>query len=114
MFNKTQIVTILSQLFFGMLGALIIQLLFLHFTEKVETVNITGLTDSFVKETVKQNLSAEDKKRQVVQFGEALDSRLKTIAATHHIILVPSEAVIAGSIDITDDVEVAIKKDLKQ
>jgi hypothetical protein len=104
-----------SQLLFGMLGALIIQIIFSFMPFKVPmiaTVNITGLEDSFIKETSKQALSPNEMKQKVTVFAKSLNQNVTELAKEKHLVLLPREAVIAGSHDLTPEVANRIKQGL--
>lgn len=94
-------------LLFGMLGALIIFVL-VHCMEKpnikLATVNITGIVDRFIKIESEKISSPETLKKEVKQFGVALDKELRIFSKEKGIVLMPSEAVIAGTPDYTSTV----------
>jgi hypothetical protein len=112
MFDKSQILQVLSQLVIGMLGAVIIQLFFIHHTQKIVTVDITGLVKSFESEALKQKLPADELSIKVSKFGEVLNSAVDKYSSDNHVILVPKEVVISGAADKTSDVRDIIKKGL--
>jgi type-F conjugative transfer system protein TrbI len=114
MFNKSYFVDVLSQLLFGIAGAFIVKLFFLSSTPQIATVNITGMVDSFEKETAKQNISADEMKARTIRFSEALTRTLQDFSTKNHIILVPAEAVIAGAPDITNSARAKIKEALSR
>lgn len=82
-------------------------------TTKVGMVNITGMVNSFIKETAQQSLSVDEKQKKISQFSDALQKVMTTEASEKSMVLVPSEAVIAGATDMTQEVMIAIKKELK-
>lgn len=94
-------------LLFGMLGALMIFLV-LHCMEKpntkLATVNITGIVDRFIKVESEKVSSPDTLKKEVKQFGVALDKELRIFSKENGIVLMPSEAVIAGTPDYTSAV----------
>ena len=110
MFNKTLILQSLLQLLFGMVGALVIQLFFIHQSPHIVTVDITGMVKSFEDEILKQKLSTDEFSQKVQIFGKALNSTLITYSEKNHLILVPKEVVIAGNVDKTDEIKTLIKK----
>ena len=107
------------QLLCGLLGAvlfgifIILSSYFSRSTMNIATVNVTGLVSSFVKETSQQNLTMEQKQEKVNQFGKAMQHVMDDIAKRRHIVIMMSEAVIAGSTDLTQEVMLGIKKELK-
>ena len=82
-------------------------------TSSIATVNVTGLVSSFVKETSKQNLTMEQKQKKIDQFGQSMQHVLDDIAKRNHVIIMMSEAVIAGAPDLTQVVMTSIKKEIK-
>lgn len=110
MFNKTQILQTMLQLLFGILGALIVQFIFLNSSQKIATVDIAGMVKSFEEEVLKQKLSKEELTQKVTRFGEALNSTVIEYANQKHLILVPKEVVTAGDIDKTNEIKAIIKK----
>ena len=93
---------------FGIVGALLVQL-FIPKSTTISTVNITGLVDSFVKETAKQSLTSAEMEQKVNQFGEQLQQTIVQLAKQKNTVLLPNEAVIAGTNDLTGEVEKRIK-----
>lgn len=111
--SKEIILLACSQLCFGALGALIVQLVITHqSTPIIATVNITGLEDSFIRETAKQPLSQTEMKQKVALFADRLNKTVFQLAKQKHLILVPSEAVIAGSPDLTQEVANQVKGEI--
>lgn len=80
---------------------------------KIGMVNITAMVNSFIKETAQQSLSADEKQKKIAQFSDALQKVMTTEASEKNMVLIPSEAVIAGATDMTKEVMMAIKKELK-
>lgn len=98
------VVTWLLPFVAGLLGALMVNL----FTEwqrppipKIVTVNITKLTQDFIKQEQANALSNEVIKRDAATFGSNLDVTLKNLSTLHGFIILPSEAIMAGAIDET-------------
>lgn len=88
----------------GLLGALTVFIVMHWFDTnhlRVGTVNITGLVDQFIKQESSENRSPEMLKKEVSVFGEQLERALRAYAKEQHLVLLPSEAVIAGSRDYT-------------
>lgn len=80
-----------------------------HDVKRVVTVNITALQDSFIKETVAQHLSPEDAKDKVSQFSKLMNEAIFNLSNNKQMIVLPREAVLAGSIDETNIVAHYIK-----
>ncbi len=112
--NREVLILGFSQFLFGMLGALLIQMLFSFKTPTIATINITGLEDSFIKETSKQALSPMEMKQKVTGFAKILNQSVAELAKQKHLVLLPSEAVIAGSHDLTPEVANRVKQGLSQ
>ncbi len=93
-----------SSFLFGVLGALLVFIIANFFTPSIPsigTVNITNLVDRFIKEETIKNLPPDTLKKEVKAFGNHLEKELKAFSAKNHLILLPAEAVIAGSHDYT-------------
>jgi hypothetical protein len=94
----------LCQLFYGMLGAVLISIL-VHCVEEssqhIGTVNITGMIDQFIKQETQNNLSPGDLRKEVKNYGIHLNQELQKFSKSNHVVLLPSEAVIAGTHDYT-------------
>jgi hypothetical protein len=96
----------------GMVGALIMMTYFSSHLSKetaIGTVNISGLVDRFVKNEADKNISPDELKANVKNYGQALNKELQLLAEKNKIILLPSEAVIAGSKDYTPIVSQHLK-----
>lgn len=88
----------------------------IHFsrpTMTIATVNVTGMVNSFVKETAQQNLTMEQKQQKVDQFGKSMQHVLDDLSKQRHIVIMMSEAVVAGATDMTHEVMLSIKKEMK-
>ncbi|HZW61152.1 MAG TPA: TrbI F-type domain-containing protein [Candidatus Babeliales bacterium] len=93
-----------SSFLFGVLGALMVFIVANFFVSpkpSIGTVNITSLVDRFIKEETIKNLPPETLKQEVKAFGRNLEKELKAFSAKNHLILLPTEAVIAGTHDYT-------------
>ncbi len=71
----------------------------------VATVDITGIVQQFVQSQAKLNLPANQLQQRVNTFGHELEIVLQDVSRSKHLILMPQEAVIAGSQDVTPLVE---------
>jgi type-F conjugative transfer system protein TrbI len=110
--RKELICQALSQLIFGMVGALLVLTLTHHIAPTIATVNITGLEDSFIRATSRQPLTEAEKKQRVMLFAKVLNQTVMKIAKDKHLILLPSQAVISDALDVTQEVADQIKKGL--
>jgi len=108
-----------KQITYGLMGLGLMSLCMIsliHFsrpTMTIATVNVTGMVNSFVKETAQQNLTMEQKQQKVDQFGKSMQHVLDALAKERHIVIVMSEAVIAGATDLTPEIMLSIKKEMK-
>jgi hypothetical protein len=107
--TKALMLQALSQLCFGMLGALLI-LAITHRAPSIATVNITGLEDSFIRETSRQSLTDAEKKQKVTAFAKVLNQTIIKFAKEKNLVLLPSQAVISEQLDLTQEVAEQIKK----
>lgn len=113
--NKEMLTLIVSQLFFGMVGALFIHLILMHKTPRaIATVNIIGLEDSFIRETENLHLNPVEMEKKVKSFANILNKTVVTIAKQKDVVLLPSEAVIAGSPDFTEEIANQVKRGLSK
>ncbi len=114
--HKSVLQKLLCQLIIGMLGAFIVVGLLNQFrTQKIATVNITGLESSFIKETTQQGLDQVQMKEKATQFVKLLDLTLVRLAHRYNLVILPSEAVVAGkSVDYTSYVANQIKAGLRK
>jgi len=103
--NWSQIEKDIYQFLLGALGALCVLFIYHalegHQQPRIATVNLTGVVNNFIKAQVGQQLSQEEQQRRVKAFGSSLEKTMKEIALKHHVVLMPSEAVIAGARDYT-------------
>jgi hypothetical protein len=71
----------------------------------IATVDITGIVQQYVQSQAKLNLPANQLQQRINTFGHQLEMVLQDVVNTKHLILMPQEAVIAGSIDLTPLIE---------
>lgn len=101
------------QCLLGMLGAIVIHCLYAKSNSQIATVDITEIVKSFESDVLKQKIPDDVLTQKITTFGKSLNTALLTYADKKHIILVPKEVVIAGSIDRTDDIKSIINKRMK-
>lgn len=98
---------------FGMLGALIIFIM-VHLLEKPSvqfgTINITGLVNYFVKQESNKNISPDQLKTEVKQFGNVLEKEIALFSKEKGVVLMISEAVASGAPDYTRVIYERIKQ----
>jgi hypothetical protein len=97
--DKETIFAFFYQLFVGMIGA------------QIGTVNITGMVNAFVKSQANLNLPSNELNEKVKVFGKNLEASLHEVANEKKVVLLPSEAVIAGGVDYTDYVKQRLKSE---
>ena len=71
----------------------------------IGVVNITGIVDEFVRSQAQRDLSQQQIKENVKKFGEELEKVVHDLSDKKRAVLFPSEAVIAGATDYTDEVQ---------
>lgn len=113
--NSESVLRALLQVCFGMLGALIV-LMVVHKTPPViAMVNITGLEDSFIRETSRLPMTEAEKKQKVERFAKTLKQAINRLAGENHFVIVPAQAVLSSdSPDLTQEVAREIKKGINQ
>lgn len=97
---------------FGMLGSMLIITLFYYMSpvpQKLAVVNATAIVKEFVKKEIEQNKSQDTLTNETKKFGASLEQASREIAEENNLILMPSEAIIAGSQDYTAAVKIRIK-----
>lgn len=112
--SKDLFVTIFMQLSFGVLGALIVHVIFIRYSPPtIKTVNVSALENSFIQETVKQKLPKAELSKRVSIFARSLNQTINNMAKQKNVIIVPSEAVIAGGVDLTETVANEVKRSVR-
>ena len=88
----------------GMIGAVIITLFMQWVAPKptLATVNLTGIVNGFIQSQTKQSISAAELKDNMKLFSNTLDIVLHQIVKKRHVVLVPEQAVVTGSPDVTN------------
>lgn len=76
---------------------------------KVYTIGINRLTDSFTKSLNNTQMSEAQQGAQVVNFGKGLEAALNDFKVQGKVLLM-EEAVLSGGVDITGQVVARIKK----
>lgn len=76
----------------------------------VATVDITGIVQQFVQSQTKLNLSKSELQKRVNVFGHQLEVILQDLSSEKHLVLMPQEAVLAGSTDLTPQVMQCLEK----
>ena len=109
---KTRVVAAWPAFVSSMCGALLILCFYHAFIpyQKIGTVNVTGILDQFIKENVTKTISPNQLKVKVRLFGQTLEKTLQVLSKKEHVLLLPREAVMAGSIDYTPLVLAQLKK----
>jgi hypothetical protein len=72
---------------------------------KFAKVDVELLISKLVKTVSEKSLSDEDSKQYSQEYISKLDTLLKKISEQDHLVILPNKAIIAGAIDITDQVE---------
>jgi hypothetical protein len=84
------------------------------FKQRIGVVNITGITEEFIKTQSRGNNFPEELKRRVHAFALSLEKELHIISARKKAALLPAEAVIIGAKDYTEEVQRYLSKTLLQ
>lgn len=117
MFNTIAIKTIFFNMCTGILGALLIVWL-LHQPARVKsdiaTVDLNSIIQHFIQTQAKQKLAPQTMKNNSQQFSKQLVVTLHKLAIKNHLVLMPTQAVIAGTSDVTPQVRLALKKTVPQ
>lgn len=79
----------------------------------IGVVNITGIINDFVATESKAATSPENLRIKVRLFGNALEKIVHDISVKKRIVLMPSEAVIAGAKDYTEEVQILLARAIK-
>ena len=90
---------------FGMLGAMSVLLIahqFQYSSPEIATVNITKIIKDFTNKEANKNLSESILKNETKIFGLKLEKNIANLSKEYHLVIFPSEAVIAGTKDYTD------------
>ena len=93
----------------GLLGGCVVLMLWLTlFTPKpkpIVTLDIVGITQQFIDQQLKASKGQSDQMQKVSRFSRQIDNLVKQMAYQRHVIVVPRQAVIAGGIDMTEQVK---------
>ena len=79
---------------------------------QVVTVDVTGLANNYINELAKSTLTPEESKAAIADFSARLSSAIRAISTDEHVIVLPSQAVLAGAKDETP-VVVELMKSVK-
>jgi hypothetical protein len=79
----------------------------------IGVVNITGIINDFVATESKAAISPTDLRAKVKLFGNTLEKIVNDISVKKRIVLMPSEAVIAGAKDYTEEVQILLARAIK-
>lgn len=78
-------------------------------SNKIYTIGVNRLTESFTQSLNGANLSRDEQSAQVVNFGKSLEAALHEFKANGKVLLM-EEAVLSGGVDITTQVVDRIQK----
>ena len=76
---------------------------------KIYTIGVNRLTDSFTKSLNSSNLSESEQSKQVIGFGKGFEAALHEFKVQGKVLLM-EEAVLSGGTDITSQVVNRIKQ----
>ena len=80
---------------------------------KIYTIGVNRLTDSFTKSLNSTNLSESEQSKQVINFGKGLEAALHEFKVQNKVLLM-EEAVLSGGTDITAQVVNRIKHEAEK
>lgn len=113
LFPTGMILFLLAQVVISVLAAV-----FVHFfygvyvignaTTRIAVVNVRSLVDQEVAKLAQSALTTVQREQAVSQWAKVLDQTIQLVATQNHLILLPSEAVIAGAEDKTARVQQAL------
>jgi len=69
--------------------------------KQIATVNLTTIIKQYTQAEAKKQLSDTQLKNETNRFGKQLEATLKQLSRDRQLVLLPSEAVIAGCEDYT-------------
>jgi conjugal transfer pilin signal peptidase TrbI len=96
------------QILVGVVAGMALMLMFwmiIHPKQQIAVVNVNKIVDEFIKTTANKKLAPEKMQKNIEAFGNKLENTLQVVAADKHLLLMPSEAVIAGAKDMTQEVK---------
>ena len=91
-------------LWFVMLMVLLLVTVRIATWPRLVTVDLTGIADHTVAILLRDSETNSEREQRLRHFSQELEGVLQRYAKTHHVILVPKEAVIAGAPDVTDPI----------
>jgi len=78
---------------------------------QVATVSAAAITDGFIKKLANAGLSDDDAKQRAAKFGRDLNKTIADFQQQNGMILLVTEAVIAGPTDYTGQVTALLPED---
>ncbi|MDA0967631.1 MAG: TrbI F-type domain-containing protein [Proteobacteria bacterium] len=79
-------------------------------TPKIVTLDTKGMLQDFIVDAAKTDLQGDELDAYVKRYTESLENITKELAEQENLLILPNNAVIAGNIDITSQVEQLIKQ----
>lgn len=109
---EDSLLIVISQVLIAMVVSVVMMVFHhhLHREPQIVTVDIVGLTQETLKKLSNPALEPEKYQNLIKNYVLNLEKTLKTLAQENHLIILPKEAVIEGSEDITKIVESLIKE----
>lgn len=101
--SKSHLFQVSLSMLGGALGAALILLVShcLFPVPRIATINLTGMIDRFIQTESSKHLPQDVMQQDIKTFGMQLEKTLHQAALQQHLILLPSEAVIAGAPDVS-------------
>lgn len=101
--NLPLIIKALSVVILSMLSAVLVVYSMAR-PPAVAEVRLNDIMEHFIKQQGQSNLSPEAARKRSKRFSQALDKSIDNVAAHHHVLLVPSGAVLSSAPDLTHEV----------
>lgn len=96
---------VLAGLIIGMLLMLAAVIAFYPRQPQIAVVDINKIVNEYAKNIAEKKLSTEKMKQEVSEFGVKLEKELVTTSRKQDLVLLPSEAVLAGAKDLTNNMQ---------
>ena len=83
---------------------------FLRTPPQIVSVRVRALTQSRVIALAKKEASMAEKTAEISAYAHRLNQVIQQLAQKNHWVVVPEKAVIAGALDVTDQIQQALEK----
>lgn len=107
-----KILAMFQNILLGILGGLIAFLIMQHMVpaqKQLVKIDVSKIVNNYIQNAANKHLSKEKLEEETKRFAKNLESKLQILAERERIIVLPSQAIIAGGNDYTEQVEHEIK-----